>query len=230
MTGRFKLAPESAGGILLPIVAALLAYVFWGTPVVYPLKIFVVFLHELCHGLAAVATGGQIERIELSAAEGGLCVTRGGSRFLSLNAGYLGSLALGASFVVVGARSRYDRAVVALIGFVTLAVTLLYVRSAFGFVYGLTAGATLLLVAARLPPTASDLALRVIGAVSCLYAVWDIASDVLLRDARGSDAAALAELTGLPSAAWGLGWTLLSLGVSGWAFWLASDARMDGKR
>jgi hypothetical protein len=190
--------------------------------VVYPLKIFVVFLHELSHGLAALATGGQIERIELSAAQGGLCVTRGGSRFLILNAGYLGSLALGAAFVVIGARSRHDRTVVALIGVVTLSVTLLYVRSLFGFVYGLAAAGALLFVAARLPHAASDFALRTIGAVSCLYAVWDIASDVLLRYARDSDAAALADLTYVPAAAWGILWSLLSLAVSAWAFWLSA--------
>jgi hypothetical protein len=210
---------------LLPVAAALLAYALWETPIVYPLKIFVVFLHELSHGLAAVATGGQIERIELSAAQGGLCVTRGGSRFLILNAGYLGSLVLGASFVVIGARSRQDRAVVALIGFVTLAVTLVYVRSLFGFFYGLVAGSLLLLVAVRLPHAASDAALRVIGTVSCLYAVWDIASDVLLRTARDSDASVLAELTGLPAAVWGVFWSLLSLAVSGLALWLASGAQ-----
>ena len=198
----------------MPIVAAVVVYALWNTPIVYPLKIFVVFLHEVSHGLAAILTGGRIERIELSAAEGGLCVTRGGSRFLILNAGYLGSLLWGALFLVVGARSRRDRELVAMIGLVTVAVTLLYVRTAFGFAYGLAAGAALLLVAMRFPPAVADAVLRVIGAVSCLYAVWDIASDVLLRNPRGSDAAALARLTGVPATAWGLLWTAVSLAVS----------------
>ena len=33
----------------------------WNTPVVAPLKIFVVLLHEISHGVAAVLTGGSIE-------------------------------------------------------------------------------------------------------------------------------------------------------------------------
>jgi hypothetical protein len=202
-----------AGGAL-PIVAAVVVYALWSTPVVHPLKIFVVFLHEVSHGLAAILTGGRIERIELSAAEGGLCVTRGGSRFLILNAGYLGSLLWGALFLVVGARSRRDRELVAAMGLVTVTVTLLYVRTVFGFAYGLVAGAALLFVATRLPVAVADAVLRVIGAVSCLYAVWDIASDVLLRNPRGSDAAALARLTGVPATAWGLLWTVVSLAVS----------------
>ena len=75
---------------------ALLAAVFalWQTPVVLPLKILVVFLHELSHGLAAVLTGGEIVELSLSAQQGGHAVTRGGSRFLILSAGYLGSLLL----------------------------------------------------------------------------------------------------------------------------------------
>ena len=39
----------------------------WDTPVIYPLKIFVVLLHEISHGIAALATGGSIERITLDA-------------------------------------------------------------------------------------------------------------------------------------------------------------------
>jgi len=48
------------GGIILIFVAVTL---LWNTPVVYPLKIFVVFMHEISHGIAAMATGGQIEEI-----------------------------------------------------------------------------------------------------------------------------------------------------------------------
>jgi hypothetical protein len=210
-------------------VAAVLAYLLWETPLVYPLKIFVVFLHELSHGLAALATGGRIEHIELSMNQGGLCVTRGGSRFLILNAGYLGSLALGAALLVTGTRSRQDRAVVALIGLATSAVTLFYVRSLFGFFYGLCAGGVLLLVATRLPAAASDLTLRVIGAVSCLYVPWDIVSDALLRDAPGSDASALAALTHVPAAVWGVLWGLLSLVVAGLALRTASVTTIEGR-
>jgi hypothetical protein len=216
-------SPRAAGvGVLLPLVAALVAYFFWNTPFVYPLKIFVVFLHELSHGLAALVTGGSIERIELSTAEGGLCITRGGNELLILNAGYLGSLLFGAFFLVVGARLKHDREVLAIVGAVVLLVTLLYVRTAFGFAYGLAAGIVLLLVALRLPAAVADLVLAIIGAVSCLYAVWDIASDVLLRDPRGSDAGALARLTGIPAAVWGVAWCLVSLAVVGLALRLAA--------
>ena len=49
------------------ILITVIVFMLWGTPVVYPLKILVVFMHELSHGLAAVFTGGSIEAISLSA-------------------------------------------------------------------------------------------------------------------------------------------------------------------
>jgi hypothetical protein len=210
---------------LIPVAAALAAFLLWESPLLFPLKIFVVLLHEISHGLAAVLTGGSIVSIHLSADQGGMCVTRGGSRFVTLSAGYLGSLLFGALFVLVAARSRRDRAIVAALGTALLALTLVYVRTPFGFAYGLAAGAGLLLAARKLPEPVSDAILKVLGAVSCLYAVWDIASDVLLRDVPGSDAAALARLTGVPALAWGLVWVAVALLVTSFTFLKAARGR-----
>ena len=59
----------------------------------------------------------------------------------------------------------------------------------------------------------SEVLLAAIGATSALYAVWDIASDVLFRHSRQSDAAALARLTGIPAIVWGVVWIAVSVGV-----------------
>jgi hypothetical protein len=133
-----------------------------------------------------------------------------------LNAGYLGSLFWGATFLVLGERRTRSRTVVAVIGAFTLVVTLFYVRTLFGFSYGLLAGGALLAVATKLRPTVSEVLLAAIGATSALYAVWDIASDVVLRHSNQSDAAALAQLTGIPAMVWGVVWIALSLGVLGY--------------
>ncbi len=199
---------------VLPLAAALCVLAAWDSVFVWPLRLFVVFLHELSHGLAAVATGGTIVRIELSPAEGGLCVTRGGSRFFVLSAGYLGSLLWGVLILLAGARGRRDRQAVTALGLLTLVVTLVYVRSLFGFVYGLAAGTAFVAVAYKLPASASDAVLVLVGTVSCLYAPWDVASDVLLRDIPGSDAHALGALTGIPAVVWGLFWMAVALVVT----------------
>lgn len=196
-----------------PILIALLALLFWNSAVVYPLRVFVVFLHEISHGLAAALTGGRIVAIGLTFDEGGVCITAGGSRFLILNAGYMGSLFWGALFLVLSARTRASREITMAVGVFVLGATLLYVRSLFGFAYGLLAGAALLLAGWKLPRDLADDLLQTIGVVSCLYAVWDVGSDVVSRDMPGSDASALGMLTGIPGVLWGITWIALSLVV-----------------
>ena len=199
--------------LVLPLGLAAVLLLLWDSFVVYPFRIFVVFLHEISHGLAAIATGGSIVSIGLSFDEGGVCLTRGGWPFLILNAGYLGSLLWGALFLLLGGRRTRARSVVGVVGAFTLAVTLVYVRTWFGFVYGLAAGLVLVAVARHLKPAVSELLLAAIGATSVLYAVWDVASDVLFRHSGQSDAAALARLTGVPAVAWGVLWVIASVAV-----------------
>lgn len=211
--------------LVLVLALAFAALALWRSFVVYPFRVFVVFLHEISHGIAAVLTGGRILAIGLTFDEGGVCVTDGGSRFLILNAGYLGSLAWGVFFLLVGARRGWARALVAGVGAFTLAVTVLYVRTPFGIVYGLATGAALLAVARKLSTSVCEVLLATIGVVSCLYAVWDVASDVLLRDASGSDASALAMVTRIPAFLWGTAWVAISLVVLALTLrWLARRA------
>jgi hypothetical protein len=189
------------------------------------LRVFVVFLHEISHGLAAALTGGRIVTIGLTFNEGGVCITDGGSRFLILNAGYLGSLFWGALFLVLSARTRASREITGFVGVFVLAVTVIYVRSLFGFLYGLLAGAALVFCAAKLPRDILDDLLQTIGVVSCLYALWDVGSDVVTRDAPGSDASALGLITGIPGVVWGILWIAFSLVVVFFALRLVARGR-----
>jgi hypothetical protein len=193
----------------LMVVVALL----WNTRFVYPLKILVVFFHELSHGLAALITGGSIVRIEIVAQEGGLCVTMGGSRFLVLTAGYLGSLIWGGVLLLLAARTRLDRGVSVALGAILLLVTLVYVRpfGGFGFIFGAISGSALVAVGLILPEAVNDYMLRLVGLTSCLYAVLDIKSDIIDRPNLRSDAVMLAEYTGLPSLFWGILWIAVAV-------------------
>ena len=205
-----------ARGILWVVAVALVVYAGWSTPFVFPLKIFVVFLHELSHGLAALLTGGSIVRIELSADEGGLCTTRGGWPFVITSAGYLGSLLLGSLLLRTGGRARpgTQRLVLGATGAVVALATVLWIRTPFGFFWGLGAGAALAAAAAWLPAGAAVACLRLLGVTSCLYALWDIASDLILRSDPRSDASALARSTGIPAIVWGLLWGGVALWVT----------------
>lgn len=190
-------------------------WLLWDTPVVYPLKIFVVLLHEVSHALAAVATGGSLSHITLDPNQGGATWTRGGSAFLTLSAGYLGSLGWGA-LMVEAARARRVRTdlVNGVAGGLVVALTLLYVRNGFGLLFGLLFGAALVAASRKLSGAANRTLLLTLGLTSTLYAILDIKSDVLDRPHLRSDAFMLAELTGVPTVVWGVLWIAAALGVA----------------
>lgn len=187
----------------------------WYTPAVYPLKIFVVLLHEVSHGAALLATGGVVDAITLDPYQGGVTYGRGGSRILTLSAGYLGSLLWGTLLVVLSHARRVSPTwIVATVGGAVAALTLVYVRNLFGLGFGLLFGLGLVLAARSLPELWNRRVLLILGLTSCLYAILDIKSDVLDRPGLQSDAAMLAEVTGVPTVVWGVLWIAVALGVS----------------
>jgi Peptidase M50B-like len=193
----------------------LLIYALWSTPVIYPLRIMIVFLHEVSHGLAALLTGGSVDRLVLSSDEGGLAYVRGGNRFVILTAGYLGSLLFGVLFFIVAIRTHLDRWALALIGVCMLMITALYLRDGFPLIFCTLTGGVMLLTAWFLPVPVNDLMLRVIGLSSLLYVPNDIISDTISRAHLRSDARMLAEEFGGATMLWGGIWLVTSLVVIG---------------
>jgi len=191
----------------------------WDTPVVYPLKIFVVLLHEISHAAVAVATGGQIQRIVLDPYQGGACYCPGGNAFLTLSAGYLGSLGWGALMVEAAHARRLPTAWVnGAIGGMVVILTVLFVRSGFGVAFGILFGAALVAASRKLSGPVNRSVLITLGLTSALYAILDIKSDVLDRPHLESDAYMLGELTGVPTVAWGVIWIVLAVGASALLF------------
>jgi hypothetical protein len=191
-------------------------WLLWNTPVVYPIKIFVVLLHELSHGAMAAATGGSIVAIAISPDQGGICQCPGGNAFLTLSAGYLGSLLWGVGMLLMALRGvRWSRIGLAVLALVVGAATLLFVRNMFGVIFGLAFSAGLGAAAYYLTGEASVIVLTGLGLTSCLYAILDIQSDVVARSHLESDAHMLWELTGIPTALWGVLW----IGVGVLACW-----------
>ena len=191
----------------------------WDTPVVYPLKVFVVLLHEVSHAAMALATGGTVDHIVLDPRQGGACYCPGGNAFLTLSAGYLGSLLWGAA-LITGAQAKRIRSelLIGFIGAVVIVLTALYVRSTFGVVFGVGFGLALVYSSRRLPAGVNHVLLLALGLTSTLYAVLDIKSDVLDRPELPSDAHMLSEITGVPTVWWGMIWIGLALAVIAWLF------------
>jgi len=193
------------------IVITGLVFLLWTTPVVLPLKILVVFMHELSHALAAVVTGGSVERISLSVLQGGHAVTRGGNLFFIISAGYLGSLLIGITLLLIALRTNADRAVLAAFGVVTLLVTAFYIRDLFPLVFCAVTGLVMLAIVRYLDRSVNDMVLRVIGLTSLIYVPYDIFDDTIARTGLRSDAYLLSEHFGGSTVFWGSLWLVLSL-------------------
>jgi Peptidase M50B-like len=203
----------------------------WNTPWVSPLKLFVVFLHETSHGLAALATGGRIEEIRVFAEEGGRTVTSGGNAFVVTSAGYLGSMFFGVILLIVATRTAQARWLALGLGSGAVAIALLCMPAE-GRMFA--AGCGLVLAATwPLPRPVAEFVLRVIGVTSCLYAILDIKSDVLDRNHHASDATRLAEMTGIPGVVWGALWITISLVVTfyaaKWAVMVAKPPKVQSR-
>ncbi len=197
------------------IAIVVLVFVFWNTFVVLPLKLLIVYLHELSHAIAIILTGGSVESLSVSTRQGGLVIGRGGNRFISLTAGYLGSLLLGMGLLLIALRTNADKAVLGVFGGVMVLVTLLYVRDPFAIAFCAGTGAVMLAVAWYLSRNLCDLILRVIGLTSMIYVPFDIIDDTIRRSGVRSDAYMLAEEFGGTTMMWGGLWLVLSLVMIG---------------
>ncbi len=202
------------------LVALMLIYA-WNSVLLYPLKLVVVLFHELGHAAMAVATGGSVASLSVGADESGEVRSLGGSAILTLNAGYLGSLAWGLGFLLLTRRPGLSRVAAAALAALLVFVAAVWARPvfSFGFVWVLVTAAGFGVLARFANDTVATLTLRVLGLFSVLYAVGDIVDDVLLRPGAPSDAAFLAERTGVPALVWGLGWTGVSLAAVWATLW-----------
>ena len=209
--------------LILMVIAIIL---LWNTPVLIPLKILIVFFHELSHGVAALVTGGRIESISISPQQGGVTITRGGNLFLITSAGYIGSLLIGVLLFLVAVKNRVDRAVMFGLGAMLLVVAALYMRELFALAITVVIGAAMIASAKYLPERVNDTGLQLIGLSSMIYVPLDILSDTILRSNLRSDAYSLAQQVGGATVIWGAIWLAISLAV----IWFAvKKGLIDGR-
>ena len=193
-------------------------WLLWNTPVVFPLKIFVVLLHEASHAIAAVGTGGTLDRITLDPRQGGVTHFTGGNAFVALNAGYLGSLAWG-GLLFTAARAKRIRSdwVNGLVGASVILLTVFFVRSAFGIAFGVVFGLAMVVASRQMGHEMNRRLLLTLGLTSALYAILDIKSDVLDRpELTQSDAAVLADMLGVSTLAVGVVWIAIAIAFAVW--------------
>lgn len=218
--GRLLLA--SAASVILSLVPVLSA-------LLYPLRLFVTFIHEGSHALAATLTGGQAFQIQVMPDASGVTLTSGGFGPVIVMAGYIGATAYGAGMLALARRPGAARIMLGVSGAVIAFLDLALVRSIFSLGWGIAIAAGLLLAARRLPPKAAELTAMFLGVQCVLNALYDLRTLVglsSLADGPVSDAVLMSQMIPLPPIVWAVFWGLLSLGILGAAlrpYW--RDAR-----
>ena len=202
--------------VLLMVVAVVISYL----PVVsWPFMWVQTFFHEISHGVAALITGGGINRIELDLRGSGVCYTQGGVRFIVSIAGYLGAALSGMFFYlsVTGLGQRNVRFFSALFGGLALLTLAFWGRD-------LTTILILLVISALsfIPlinnwhPKAMHLLMQFVG---CYILLDALKSPLYLIDARNfGDGATLAQMTHIPAILWVALWELSAL-ICVWTIW-----------
>lgn len=188
-----------------------LIFYFWAHPVLYPLKLLVVFFHESSHALATVLTGGEVKEFEINPKQGGYVISQGGNRFIILSSGYLGSLLWGLIIYAASVQSLYDKILMGCLGGSIILITVFLSSSYFSLLFGLMSGIGMLIIARFLANSYNDFLLRLLGLTSMMYAPLDIYSDTISRSHLESDAYMLAEHTGGSTILWGSIWIIISL-------------------
>ena len=206
-----KTPSRSALGTLLGACALTVA--LWFVPVasfaLYPLRLFVTFIHEGSHAVAATLTGGTAYRIEIQPDASGDTLTAGGWGIVIVMAGYLGATAYGAALLALARRPGSARVVLAVSGLIVALLDLLLVRNPFGFGWGLAIAAGLLLAARRLPARAAEWAAAFLGVQCVVNALYDLKTLVGLSVPGGpvSDAVLMSQIIPLPPVVWAVLWS-----------------------
>jgi hypothetical protein len=248
---KFQIARDARPQVTALLFATALSLCLWFLPyaefLAYPFRIFVTFIHEGGHALAAFVTGNAVHSLTVSPDGSGLVYSTDSGLLSSLfvsSAGYLGSMTFGALLLWL-VRHRVKPRVV----LIASGALVLLLASVFGFLaplwnmslpglFTVVAGVVLrlgLFVAAKyLKPRAAAFLVSFLAVQCVLNAVFDLRNVLYasaLSDAH-TDAANMAAATGIPSILWVLFWivvafVILTLGLRAYVASNESPAQPD---
>ena len=220
-----KIAQDARPQVRTLLAAAALTVVLWFIPfaevLTYPFRIFVTFIHEGGHALAALLTGNSVYYLSVAMNTSGEVYSTNGSLFSQMfvsSAGYLGAMAYGALLLALIRRTVAARLVLAGSAGLILTLTIAYglisplMHGMLFSPFTIGAGAVLflgLLAAARYASPRAAAFLVSFLAVQCvLNALFDLKTLLFLSAATNShsDAVNMASATGVPSLFWALLW------------------------
>jgi len=231
---RYRLSHDARPQALTLLIAATISVLLWFIPyaefLTYPFRIFVTFIHEGGHAIAALLTGNSVASLSVAPnASGETYTTQGGliSQFLISSAGYLGSMAFGALLLVLIRKAIAARIVLLSCGILIFALTMIYglIKPLFlinmwaGIPFTLLAGTVisvgLILIARFASARVATFFLSFLAVQCVLNALFDLKTVFFLASPFGpavpTDAVNMAHATGIPAIFWTVIWIAIAL-------------------
>jgi hypothetical protein len=235
---KYGVSQDARPQAITLLFAAGLSIALWFIPFAeilsYPFRIFVTFIHEGGHAVAALLTGNSVRSLSVAMnASGETYTTQGGtfSRMLVSSAGYLGAMSFGALLLVL-----IRKAVAARIVLAGSALLILLLTTVFGLINPMMAGAWsslngipftffagivlavgLFAVARFASARVATFVLSLLAVQCVLNALLDLKTVFFLSSpfapAVPTDAANMALATGIPAVIWTILWIVLAFGI-----------------
>jgi peptidase M50B-like protein len=205
---------ESIGFLLVATALTIvISYLPLGFLVVYPLRLFVTFIHEGGHALAALLTLGSVERLVIHANASGETYTYGGLTVLISSSGYLASTAYGAGLLTLLHDGGRAKAVLTITAAIILTLTGFFATDSFSLFIGIALTGLLIWVAIGWSARWAHFFLSFLAVQCCLNALYDLNTLfwISAKTNLHSDAVNMQEATMIPAVVWASAWTILSI-------------------
>jgi len=193
---------ESIGFLLgATALTIVISYIPFGGLVVYPLRLFVTFIHEGGHALAALLTLGSVEQLIIYADGSGVTRTVGGLSLLISSAGYLASTAYGAGLLTLLHDGGRAKAVLTVTAAVILALTGFFAANSFSLFIGIALTGLLMWVAIGWSARWAHFFLSFLAVQCCLNALYDLKTLFMISATTNlhSDATNIKHYTMIPA-------------------------------
>lgn len=233
---KVRLSGDARPQAMTLLVAATLSIILWFIPfaeiLTYPFRLFVTFIHEGGHAIAALLTGNSVGSLSVAMnASGETYTTKGGliSQTLVSSAGYLGSMAYGALLLVLIRKAIAARVVLIGSAAIVLTLTVVYGLLSPIFSWGALSGIPFTLLAGTLlsagliaiarfaKPRVATFFVSFLAVQCVLNALLDLKTVFFLSSpfAPGAptDAVNMANATGIPALVWATLWIVMALGI-----------------
>jgi hypothetical protein len=230
--------------LIAATISVVLSFIPYAEFLTYPFRIFVTFIHEGGHALAALLTGNSVASLSVATNGNGETYTTSGGLFSQVfisSAGYVGSMAFGALLLILIRKAVAARIVLLSCGILIFALTMIFglIKPIFwisawsGIPFTLFAGlfisVSLVLIARFASARVATFFVSFLAVQSVLNALFDLKSLFFLSSPFGqpvaTDAVNMAHATGIPAIFWTVIWIGLALGI----LWFAMRLYVAGR-